>query len=140
VAAADDTVDVLSRLALFADLSLPDLEAVAHTLGEAAFPPEARVLRRDFSGAAFYVIRDGEATVSIDGRELARLGRGDFFGEISVLTGQPPAADVIATTLLRCFTLAGPEVEQFLLAHPSVMLRMLQAEARRLRVANTWRG
>jgi CRP-like cAMP-binding protein len=78
--------------------------------------------------------------VSIDGRELAKLGRGDFFGEISVLTGQPPAADVIATTLLRCFTLPGPEVEPFLLANPTVMLRMLQGEARRLRVANTWRG
>jgi CRP-like cAMP-binding protein len=140
VAATEDTVDVLGRLALFADLSLPDLEAVAHTLGEAGFPPDTRVLRRDLSGAAFYVIRDGEASVSIEGRELARLGRGDFFGEISVLTGQPPAADVIATTLLRCFTLPGPEVEQFLLGHPTVMLRMLQAEARRLRVANTWRG
>jgi CRP-like cAMP-binding protein len=140
VAVTEDTVDVLGRLALFADLSLPDLEAVAHTLGEAAFPPDTRVLRRDLSGAAFYVIRDGEASVSIEGRELARLGRGDFFGEISVLTGQPPAADVIATALLRCFTLPGPEVEQFLLGHPTVMLRMLQAEARRLRIANTWRG
>ena len=140
MAAIEDTVDVLGRLALFADLSVPDLEAVAHTLGEAAFPPDTRVLRRDLSGAAFYVIRDGEASVSIEGRELAKLGRGDFFGEISVLTGQPPAADVIATTLLRCFTLPGPEVEQFLLGHPTVMLRMLQAEARRLRIANTWRG
>ena len=51
-----------------------------------------------------------------------------------------PAADVVATTLLRCFTLPGPEVEPFLLANPTVMLRMLQGEARRLRVANTWRG
>ena len=140
MSATDDTVEVIGGLTLFADLTLPGLEAVAHTLGEAAFPPATRVLRRDLSGAAFYVIRDGEATVSLDGRELAKLGRGDFFGEISVLTGQPPAADVVATTLLRCFTLPGPEVEQFLLGHPTVMLRMLQAEARRLLVANTWRG
>ncbi len=140
MASTADTVDTLGRLSLFADLSLPALEQVAHTLGEAAFPAETRVLRRGLSGPAFYVIRDGEASVSIDGRELARLGRGDFFGEISVLTGQPPAADVVATSLLRCFTLPGPEVQEFLLAHPSVMLRMLQAEARRLRVANTWRG
>jgi CRP/FNR family transcriptional regulator, cyclic AMP receptor protein len=140
VAVTEDTVDVLARLTLFADLSLPDLEAVAHTLGEAAFPADTRVLRRDLSGAAFYVIRDGEASVQIEGRELARLGRGDFFGEISVRTGQPPAADVIATSLLRCFTLPGAEVEAFLLGHPTVMLRMLQTEARRLRVANTWRG
>jgi len=140
MAASEETVSVLGRLALFADLSMPALEAVAHTLDEVAFPPESRVLRRDLSGAAFYVIRDGEATVSIDGRTLATLGRGDFFGEIAVLTGQPPGADVVATTLLRCFTLPGPEVEPFLIAHPTVMLRMLQDEARRLRIANTWQG
>ncbi len=140
MAATDDTVEVLGRLALFADLSLPALQAVAHTLSEVAFSPNTRVLRRDLSGEAFYVIRDGEASVSIDGQELATLGRGDFFGEISVLTGQPPAADVVATTLLRCFTLPGPEVQPFLLANPTVMLRMLQGEARRLLVANTWRG
>jgi CRP-like cAMP-binding protein len=140
MAASEETVSVLGRLALFADLSLPALESVAHTLDEVAFPPESRVLRRDLSGAAFYVIKDGEASVSIDGRALATLGRGDFFGEISVLTGQPPAADVMATTLLRCFTLPGPEVEPFLLEHPTVMLRMLQDEARRLRIANTWQG
>src|SRR3954451_14966661 len=105
MAASEETVSVLGRLALFADLSLPALESVAHTLAEAAFPPESRVLRRDLSGAAFYVIRDGEANVSIDGRTLATLGRGDFFGEISVLTRQHPEAGVIGTTLLRCFTL-----------------------------------
>src|SRR3954470_15402034 len=134
MAASEETVSVLGRLALFADLSLPALETVAHTLAEVAFPPESRVLRRDLSGAAFYVIRDGEANVSIDGRTLATLGRGDFFGEIAVLTGQPPGADVIANSLLTCFTLPGPEVEPFLLAHPTVMFRMLQDEARRLRV------
>lgn len=138
MAATDDTVDVLGRLALFADLSLPALEAVAHTLSEVAFSPNTRVLRRDLSGAAFYVIRDGEASVSIDGRVLATLGRGDFFGEIAALTGDSPTADVVAATMLRCATVPGPELEAFLLEHPSVMFRMLKAEARRLRAANEW--
>jgi CRP-like cAMP-binding protein len=91
------------------------------------------VLRRDLSGAAFYVIRDGEASVSIEGRELARLGRGDFFGEISVLTEYVPTADIAAVTLLRCLVVPRPDVERFLLEHPRVMLRMLRIEANRLR-------
>ena len=140
MAATEETANVLARLALFADLTLPELQEVAHTFGEAVFPAGTRVLRRDLSGPAFYVIGEGEASVSIEDRELARLGRGDFFGEISVLTGQPPAADVVATTLLHCFTLPGPEVEGFLLGHPRVMFRMLQSEARRLRLANQWQG
>jgi CRP-like cAMP-binding protein len=76
--------------------------------------------------------------VVIDGQERARLGRGDFFGEIAALTGDAPTADVVAATLLRCVTVAGPELESFLLEHPRVMYRMLQAEARRLRTANLW--
>ena len=77
---------------------------------------------------------------SIDGTERARLGRGDFFGEVSVILGESPIADVVATTPLRCLVLAGPRVEPFLLAHPRVMYRMLGVQARRLRAANRWRA
>ncbi|MDR7536512.1 MAG: cyclic nucleotide-binding domain-containing protein, partial [Armatimonadota bacterium] len=99
-----------------------------------------RILRQGFSGANFYVILDGEAAVRIDGVQRAVLRRGDFFGEVSVLLGEPPTADVVAVRPLRCIVLGGPEVEHFLLAHPRVMFRMLQAQARRLRNANLWRS
>ena len=131
-------VDRLAQLALFADLRRPELEAVAHTFEEEGFGEGQRALRQGISGGAFYVILDGEATVVIDGSERARLGRGDFFGEITALEGGVPIADVRADTLLRCLVLPGPELEAFLLEHPMVMLRMLKAEARRLRDANRW--
>jgi CRP-like cAMP-binding protein len=131
--AGSAAVERLAQLALFADLRWPELEAVAHTFEEEVFGPGQRVLRQGISGGAFYVIVDGEAVVEVDAQERARLGRGDFFGEISALTGGTPIADVRAETLLRCLALAGPQLEAFLLEHPTVMLRMLQAEARRLR-------
>ena len=49
-------------------------------------------------------------------------------------------ADVVAITPVRCLFLAGPSVESFLIGHPRVMYRMLQAQARRLRNANRWRS
>ena len=128
----------LAQLALFADLRWPELEAVAHTFDEEVFGAGQRVLRQGISGGAFYIILEGEATVVMDGVERARLGRGDFFGEITALEGGVPIADVRADTLLRCLTLPGPQLEAFLLEHPTVMLRMLHAEARRLRDANRW--
>ncbi len=76
----------------------------------------------------------------VDGEERARLGRGDFFGEVSILLQESPIADVVATRPLRCLVLAGPRVEPFLIEHPRVMYRMLQAQARRLRAANRWRS
>jgi CRP-like cAMP-binding protein len=91
-------VDALARLSLFADLTHPQLEALAHSFGEEVFAEGQRVVRQDVTGGGFYVILDGEATVVIDGQERARLTRGDFFGEISILTDEAPTSDVIATS------------------------------------------
>ena len=123
----------LGQLALFADLRWAELESVAHAFDEEVFAPGKRVLRQGLSGSAFYIVLDGDASVHIDGREARRLGRGDFFGEISARTGEPPSADVRAESLLRCLVVPGPQLEPFLLERPTVMLRMLRAEALRLR-------
>ena len=130
--------DALARLALFADLGRPELESVAHTFDEDVFAEGQRVIRQGLEGSGFYLILEGDARVVIDGEERARLGRGEFFGEISLLTGEAPTADVVATSVLRCLVIPGPQLKGFLLDHPSVMLRMLQAEAQRLRRANVW--
>lgn len=136
----DDVVSIIGGLALFADLSRPELEQVAHTFDEAMFAEGERILRQGFAGSSFYVILDGEAAVNIDGRETARLARGDFFGEISALLGETPTADVVALRPLRCLVLSGEELPGFLTSKPLVMLRMLQAEARRLRANIQWRN
>jgi CRP-like cAMP-binding protein len=139
-APATSFVDALSRLSLFADLSHPQLEVLAQSFAEEVFAEGQRVVRQDVTGGGFYVILDGEAKVVIDGEERSRLTRGDFFGEISLLTGEEPTADVIATSLLRCVIIPDNELKAFLLKQPSVMYRMLQIEARRLRAANIWSG
>jgi CRP-like cAMP-binding protein len=139
-APAESYVDVLARLSLFADLTHPQLEVVAHSFEEEVFAAGQRVLRQDVTGGGVYVILDGEAHVVIDGTERARLTRGDFFGEISLLTDSRPTADVIAASVLRCLIIADTELKPFLLKQPTVMYRMLQIEARRLRAANAWDG
>jgi CRP-like cAMP-binding protein len=139
-ASTDSYVEALARLSLFADLTHPQLEAVAHSFDEEVFAEGQRVIRQDVTGGGFYVILEGEAKVVIDGQERARLSPGDFFGELSLLTDEPPAADVIATTMLRCLLIPDNELKAFLLRQPTVMYRMLQIEARRLRAANVWTG
>ena len=137
---AYDVVESLARLTLFADLTRPQLQAVAHSFDEAWFPAEERILRQGFTGTGLYVVLEGETAIRIDGVERARLTRGDHFGEVAILLGEPPGADVVAITPLRCLVIPGSEVEGFLLAHPKVMFRMLQAEARRLQSANVWQS
>ncbi len=133
-----ELLDSIAGFSLFADLSAPQLEGIIHIFDERMFASGETVLHQGLSGSGFYVIVEGEATVAVDGHERAKLGRGDFFGEVSILLGAPPIADVIATTQLHCLVLSGPGVEPFLVANPKVMFRMLQAQARRLRAANRW--
>ena len=140
MATREEIIDEIAGFALFADLATPQLERVAHTFEEQVYAEGERVLRQGLSGSAFHVILDGDAVVVIDGNERATLGRGDYFGEVSILLGEPPGADVIATRPLRCLVLAGHMVQPFLLDNPPVMFRMLQAQSRRLRNANRWRS
>jgi len=134
-----DIAESLGRLALFADLSPSQVEAIAHSNEEDVFAEGERVLRRGLSGGNFYVILDGEAAVRVGDAELSRLGRGDYFGEISALTNDPPSADVVAITVLRCLVIPASRLEQLLLERPQVMLRLLRMEARRLQSAVEWR-
>lgn len=129
-------LDALAGLTLFSDLDRPQLQAVAHTMSEESFPTGQRILRQGFSGGGFFVILEGEVSVRVDGEDVATLGKGDFFGEISLLLGEPPIADVVATAPVKALQLGGPDLREFMLAYPVVMYRMLQAVSRRLDRAN----
>ena len=64
MATRDEIVDPLAGFALFADLSTPQLERVAHTFEEAGYPEGERILRQGLTGSAFHIILDGEAASS----------------------------------------------------------------------------
>lgn len=136
----EELADTLAGFTLFGDLSRPQLEAIAHTFDEEWFNEGQRILRQGFSGSGFYVILEGEAEVRIDGEQRAKLARGDFFGELSILLDLPPTADVVAVRPLRCLVLPRPELKEWLVSLPWVTLRLLEAELRRLTIANRWRS
>lgn len=136
MATQEQIVDALASLTLFADLSRPELEGVAHTLEEQYYATDERILRQGLTGSGFFIILEGEAAVRINGKNAVTLERGDFFGEISILLGESPVADVVAVRPMRCLFLPGPQVEPFMIAHPKVLYRFLQAEARKLRDAS----
>lgn len=140
MATQQEIADTLASFSLFAELSSAELQQVAHSVEEAVYPEGERIIRQGLTGSAFYIILEGDAAIIVDGEQRATLGRGEFFGEVSILLGEPPVADVVAIRPLRCLVLSGPAVMDFLISHPKVMYRMLQAQARRLRNANRWRS
>ncbi len=135
-----EVADELAGLSIFADLGSAQLQGIAHIFEEQWYPAGERILRQDLSGSGFYLILEGEVAVRQDGRDLAMLARGDYFGEISVLLGEPPVADVVALRPVRALHLAAAQLQDVLLAYPTVMYRMLVEQTRRVRSANRWRG
>ena len=115
------------------------LEAIAHRFDEEVYEEGERVLRKDLKGSG--AVRDpprrGGRADRGDGGDAVRPG--EFFGEISLLTGEPPVADIVAPTMLRCLVIPGPEFERFMLENPRILYRMLQ-EARRLRNTTEWKS
>jgi len=131
------SVAALKRVSLFEDLDDRDLERLANEFKERTFPAGASVVSEGASGAAFFVITDGQATVTVHGEERARLGPGDHFGEVALLDEGVRSATVIAETELRCYGLTPWEFRPFVEEHPQVAWKLLQALARRLRTTET---
>jgi CRP-like cAMP-binding protein len=130
---SDAKVEMLGGVELFAGVDEVHLQRIADRMVEADYRPGAQIVRKGDIGTGFYVILSGAASVLRDGREVARLGPGDFFGELSVLDGGPRVAQVVADEPTRCLALASWDLESILLAEPALALALLRGVARRLR-------
>ena len=128
-------VEALSRVPLFADLNRREMEQIARLFKERRFSAGESVAKEGAGGASFFVISSGEATVSVKGKELAKLGPGDYFGEIALIDEGARSATVAATTELICYGLTLWEFRPLVQQNPAIAWKLLQALAERLRQA-----
>jgi CRP/FNR family cyclic AMP-dependent transcriptional regulator len=133
--ATTSPAEALRQVPLFSNLSDEDLERLARQMKERTFKEGSAVTSEGTGGAGFFVITEGNATVSVGGEERATLGPGDYFGEIALIDEGMRSATILATTDLRCFGLTPWEFRPFVEEHPQVAWTLLQTLARRLREA-----
>jgi CRP/FNR family transcriptional regulator, cyclic AMP receptor protein len=102
----------LKSIPLFADVPDEELGQIA-TFAQEVMVNEGRELVRegDFS-YEFMAIEEGEAEVSREGKHLADLGPGDFFGETGLLEKTLRNATVTAKTPMRLVTLTGWDLKR----------------------------
>lgn len=120
-------VDELARVRLFSGLNQRQLRRLVKLVREREFRPGVAVVKEGtMSGVGFFMVADGEAVVSVDGTEVARLGPGDHFGELALITEDVRTATVTAETRLRCHVIAFWDFRRFALDNPDVAWKLLQ--------------
>jgi CRP/FNR family transcriptional regulator, cyclic AMP receptor protein len=129
----DRKTDLLSTARLFDGVDAEGMDRIAAVAIEVEFPAGQVINRQGDIGTGFFVIVSGGVRVVRDGAEVAALGPGDFFGELSVLDGRPRIAQVVAAEPTTCLAIATWDFEAVLLAEPRVALAILRGLAGRLR-------
>ena len=129
----DRRTELLAACRLFPGVRPEDLAAVAGRAVEVDFPANHVIARQGEIGTGFFLVVSGSVRVIRGGEQVAVLGPGEFFGELSVLDGQPRVAQVVANEPTRCLGLASWDFEQALLESPTLALSILKGLAARLR-------
>jgi CRP-like cAMP-binding protein len=129
-------LDALRHIGIFAGLSEDDQKLLAEHLHRAPFAPNEVMTRQGAEAHFLYVIVNGEASVRVANpqgieREVARLGAGDFFGEMSLLTGERRSATVVALATVDCYRLDKSAFQELVEKRPEVTERIAALLARR---------
>src|SRR3954447_16831059 len=119
--------DELKRVPLFSNLSQRQLKRLAKDFREREVESGTRVVGEgNKSGVSFFVIVDGKATVSVDGREVKQLGPGDHFGELALISENVRSASVTADGPMRCLVLGFWDFRRFAKENPDVTWKLLE--------------
>lgn len=117
----------LKQVPLFSGLSQRQSRQLAKVFTERAIPAGVLLTRQgEMSGAAFFVIAEGEAAVIVDGERVGTIGPGDHFGELAMISESERTATVEALTPMRCHTIQFWHFRAFAKKNPDVTWKLLQ--------------
>ncbi len=125
-------IAALKASPLFEGLSRKQLAELARLTDDLDVPAGRVLCHEGERGREFFVIIDGEATVTRGGKTLAGIGGGDFFGEIALLERVVRTATVTAVTPLRFFVVSDQAFQSVLDTDPSIERKVLRTLVRRL--------
>lgn len=122
----------LRKSALLAGLSDRQLKRLAHHAKVRDLPKDFVVVKRGDKGIGFYVVLSGRVQVRKGGTVVARLGSGDFFGELALFDDRARSADVVTSEPTTVVVLSRWEFWGFASDQPEILRTILQEMARRL--------
>jgi CRP-like cAMP-binding protein len=126
----------LAAVPLFRGCSPEVLQRLAAVVSETDFAPDQPIVLQGQVGNGLYIVVSGAARVVQGADVLARLGPGDFFGELAVIDQQPRSASAYAEGPSSCLALASWDLMALLAEEPALALNLLRELASRLRRAD----
>jgi CRP/FNR family cyclic AMP-dependent transcriptional regulator len=128
----DQKVELIKHTPLFANCSKRELQEIAHIADEIDLREGKEMTRQGAPGREFFVLLEGEADVTKDGRRINLLSPGDFFGEIALVSDTPRTATVTATTPVRALVITDRSFRRLLKDQPEIQSKVLAALAARV--------
>jgi CRP/FNR family cyclic AMP-dependent transcriptional regulator len=128
----DEKVELIKHAPLFANCSKRELQEIAHLADEIDLREGKEMTREGDRGREFFVLLEGEADVTKDGRTINQLSAGDFFGEIALVSDTPRTATVTATTPVRALVIVDRSFRRLLKDQPEIQSKVLAALAARV--------
>jgi CRP-like cAMP-binding protein len=129
----DEKIRHLQKVPMLADCTRKQLKAVAAIARVVEAPAGTVLTRTGDPGDEFFVIVDGSATAEISPRKRRRMAPGEFFGEMSLLDGEPRSATVKADTDMRLLVIPRRNFQALLNEVPELTRSLLAVLSRRLR-------
>jgi len=121
------TADDLAGIPLFDTLEPDQRATIAPWFELEDVSPGVNLTGEGASGYSFFVLRDGAATVTVNGSEVRTLGPGDFFGELALLGDGRRTATVTAAAPSQVLVLFGTEFRRLQQEHPEIAERIESA-------------
>jgi CRP/FNR family cyclic AMP-dependent transcriptional regulator len=125
-------IELLKRVPLFAGCSKAELRELALSADELDLRDGHLLTHEGRPGREFFVLVEGTARVTKDGKKLAELGDGDWFGEIALLTHTPRTATVTATSPVRVLVITDRAFRRVVETMPRIALKVLASVGQRL--------
>ena len=130
---ADDKVELLRRVPLFAALEPPELSAVAEIADLIDVPAGTVLTHEGRHEGYFFVVVAGNVRIERGGVTVNTLTDGDFLGEIALLDGGPRTATATAVSDSRLLQVTNEQFDELLATTPSVRAAIMTEVGRRLR-------
>ena len=127
--------ELIQQVPLFSDLDKKDLQGLASSMKERIFEEGDTIASEGQSGVGFFIIEEGEATISVKGEERATLGHGDYFGEVALIDDGARTATITAKTALKCYGITSWEFKPLIEQNADLAWKMLQSMAKMLRAS-----